>query len=191
MRSSSLIVLFLAFLCVMTFFTNFVAADETIQIQQNDIAELMMKKYKITVEQGDFTVFYRLSTAQTAGEGTSEDLDAKILSMNVNQKHSSLDIKLDNIGQTDIMSIRFPHELISAEGGKFTLLVNGEDTKYELSVQNDGTNLIFLIPKQTTEVDVIGTRVIPEFPSALSALILISSCVVVLQKMRKISNKKT
>ena len=87
MRSSSLIVPFLAFLYVMTF-SSFVAA-ETIQIQQYDIAELMMKKHKITVEQGDFTVFYRLSRAETADKGTSEDFDAKIISMNVNQKHSS------------------------------------------------------------------------------------------------------
>lgn len=163
---------------------SYAAADQTILVQQYDIAELMMNKYKLTVGQDEFTLFYKLSTAGSLSEDTHEDLDAKITSIEVNQERQSLVITLDNIAQTDIMSLRLSKDLISAEGKQLALFINGKETMYEWSATETYNNLIFLVPKQTTEIEVIGTRVIPEFPSGLLILI-VSSAVLVLPFVRR------
>jgi hypothetical protein len=148
-------------------------------VQNYDIAEIMMNKYRVSVGQDEFTVFYRLSVVGSAGEGTMEDLEAKLTSVSINQERISLVITLENIEQTDIMSLRLPKELISAEGKQLALFVDGKEIQYEWSVKDQYNNLIFIVPKQTTEVEVIGTRVIPEFPSGLLVLGFVSLGLVV------------
>ena len=145
--------------------------DASIQkIQYPDIAQLMMKKYQLQVEEKNFEIFYRLSTIGDMTEGGTEDYDAKVISIDINPERSSLIIKLDNILNSDIMSVRFPQEVLSADKEKFTLLVNGQEKGYEFSVSGKYSNLIFIVPKQTTEVEIIGTKVIPEFTGGLLIL---------------------
>lgn len=159
--------------------------SNSIQLVQRDIAELMMQKYHLEVVEQDFTIFYRLSVLESLGELSSEDHDSKVISMEINQERTSLIIKLDNIKQADMISIRFPQELISAEEGELTLLVDGKEKGYEWSVQEKSRNLIFVIPYRTTEVEIIGTRVIPEFTSALFVLTIITSVLVVQRVYRR------
>jgi hypothetical protein len=154
-------------------------ADEAILIQQYDIAELMMNKYLVTVEQDEFTVFYRISTTGSFGEGTHEDFEAKITLIEVNQERQSLTIKLDSVAQTDIMSLRIPKELISAEGKQLALFIDGKETQYEWSVKEPYNNMIFIVPSHTAEIEIVGTRVIPEFTSGLLILIVSSAALVV------------
>jgi hypothetical protein len=164
-----------------------VSGDDAYLVQKYDIAELMMQKYVVSVDEGDYVVFYRLSTTESHAEGTAEDLDAKITSMTINKERASLVIGLEGVEQTDIMSVRFPNEILSAEGGKFTLLVNGEQRGYESSEQKGKTNMIFLIPAQSGEIEIIGTRVIPEFPSTMILLAAVMSAVLIvpLAKLQK------
>lgn len=140
------------------------------KIQYPDIAQLMMKKYLLQVEEKNFEIFYRLSTIGAVAEGGTEDYDAKVISMKINSERSSLIIKLDNILNSDIMSVRFPQEVLSADKEKFTLLIDGQDKGYEFSVSGKYSNLIFIVPKQATEVEIIGTKVIPEFTGGLLIL---------------------
>lgn len=157
-----------------------VSGDDTQLVQKYDIAELMMRKYVVSVGEGDYTVFYRLSTTESHAEGTAEDLDARITSMTINKERTSLVIGLEGVVQTDIMSVRFPNEILSAEGGKFTLLVNGEQRGYESSEQEGKTNMIFLIPPQSDEIEIIGTRVIPEFPSGMVLFTIVMSAILII-----------
>jgi hypothetical protein len=151
-------------------------SDSSIQkIQHPDIAQLMMKKFQLQVEDKNFEILYRLSVLESVAEDSSEDYDAKIISMSINPERSSLMIKLDNILHSDVMSVRFPQEVLSADKEKFTLLVNGQEKGYEFSVYGKYTNLIFIVPKQTTEVEIIGTKVIPEFTGGILVLISATS----------------
>jgi hypothetical protein len=140
------------------------------QIQYPDLAQLMMKKYQLQVDEKSFEILYRLSTLETTAEDSSEDYDAKVVSMSINSERSSLIVKLDNILHSDVMSVRFPQEFLSADKEKFTLLVDGQEKGYEFSVSGKYTNLIFIVTKQTTEVEIVGTKVIPEFPGGLLVL---------------------
>lgn len=135
-----------------------------------DIAEIMMQKHTLDTEGGQFTIFYRFSTLEGVVEGGTEDLDANLLGMEIDLERTSLVFNIENIRQTDLMSIRFPSAILSAENDKFTVLADGQARGYELSTQDESTNLIFILPENTTRVEIVGTRVVPEFSSGLLML---------------------
>lgn len=149
-------------------------ADSIQPIQYADIAEVMMKKYQINVDNTDFTIFYRFSTVGE-GESSDEDHTAQITSIDVNQDRKSLVISLDKINQDDIMSVRFSQELVSSEGKRLTLLIDGKEKGYESSSQDNKSTMIFVLPKDTAQVEIVGTKVIPEFPSSVLIMVAVSS----------------
>lgn len=149
-------------------------ADSIQPIQYADIAEVMMKKYQINVDNTDFTIFYRFSTVGE-GESSDEDHTAQITSIDVNQDRKSLVISLDKINQDDIMSVRFSQELVSGEGKRLTLLIDGKEKGYESSSQDNKSTMIFVLPKDTAQVEIVGTKVIPEFPSSVLIMVAVSS----------------
>ncbi|MDG7049793.1 MAG: hypothetical protein JRZ94_01160 [Nitrososphaerota archaeon] len=149
-------------------------ADSIQSVQYADIAEIMMKKYQINVDNTDFTIFYRFSTVGE-GESSDEDHTAQITSIDVNQDRKSLVISLDKINQDDIMSVRFSQELVSSEGKRLTLLIDGKEKGYESSSQDNKSTMIFVLPKDTAQVEIVGTKVIPEFPSSVLIMVAVLS----------------
>ena len=62
-------------------FPGLVFADDSIQpIQYADIAEIMMKKYELNVEDTDFTIFYRFSTVGAGESSRSEEHTSELQS---------------------------------------------------------------------------------------------------------------
>lgn len=161
-----------------------IAFAQVQQVQHTDIAELMMKKYHLTIENTDFTVFYRFSTVGE-GESSEEDTVAQITSINIDKERKSLVISIDDINQDDLMSVRFSEELVSAEGKKPVLLIDGEEKGYESNTQDGRRTMIFVLPESSKQVEIVGTRVIPEFPSAVVAFVVVVSSVILIQKLRK------
>jgi len=45
--------------------------------------------------------------------------------------------------------------------------VNGKEIDYQITSDSDSSKFTFFIPEFTEEVEIIGTRVIPEFPEAI------------------------
>ncbi|MBM3904703.1 MAG: hypothetical protein FJ357_06185 [Thaumarchaeota archaeon] len=154
------------------------------QVQHTDIAELMMKKYPITAENNDYTIFYRFSTVGE-GESSDEDIVAQITSIDIIKERKSLVISIDDINQDDLMSVRFSEELVSAEGKRLVLLIDGEEKGYESNTQDGKRTMIFVLPENSKQVEIVGTRVIPEFPSAVVAFVVVVSSVILIQKLRK------
>ncbi len=136
----------------------------------HDVAELMMQKQILDTEGGQFTIFYRFSTLEGAIEGGTEDLDARLILLEVDPSRTSLVFHIDNVKQTDLMSVRFPFSVLSAEEEKFIVLADGQPRGYELSVHKESTNIIFILPENTAKVEIIGTSVVPEFGSGLLIL---------------------
>ena len=154
------------------------------QVQHTDIAELMMKKYQINVENTDFTIFYRFSTTGE-GESSDEDMQAQITSIEINKERKSLVFSISDINQDDLMSVRFAEELVSAEGKRLILLIGGQEKGYESNTQDDKRTMIFVLPENTTQVEIVGTKVIPEFSLSVVVLAAMVSGVVLMQKLRK------
>lgn len=141
-----------------------------------DLAKLSGQKYMLSIENDSFDIFYGMS----AIDGTNTS--GSISSISVLDKNNSLLIHLDDVLQTEVLWIRFPDRLLSAENDEFVLFVDGEKKGYELSSHGDETRLSFIIPNGTKEVELAGSNVIPEFPAVLLTGSIIFSMMIILTR---------
>lgn len=132
----------------------------------------------------------------SAGEGTyklefdektfdiSYSLDGEILAMAIDKEVTSLLIGTQNV-EPSIFTISFPSELLSADNADFIILVDGLETAYTIEYDDTNTSMTFPIPAFTEEIEIIGTRVIPEFPlGALVVMVVVSVAAIMLLRTR-------
>jgi len=103
--------------------------------------------------------------------------------MNINPERKSLEITMASVPSNNALWLRLPFEVISAENAQYRVVVDGVDTKYELTKFPDQYALGMIIPKDTKNIEIIGTHVIPEF-GALSITIMIISFIVIISAGR-------
>ena len=114
------------------------------------------KKYVLEIDEHVFDIVY--------------DIDADVLAMAIDQESKSLLVGIENAQDSQFM-ISFPKEMIDAENGEFAILANGVEIEYEISSDSQDYTLIFYVPVDSEEVEIIGTHVIPEFPIGVIAII--------------------
>jgi predicted secreted protein with PEFG-CTERM motif len=77
------------------------------------------------------------------------------------------------------------HELINAQNNEFIILVDGQETDYEITSDSDSSTFAFFVPTGTEEVEIIGTRVIPEFPiGAIFGFAVMISTIMIFAKIK-------
>jgi len=113
-------------------------------------------KYVLEIDEHIFDIVY--------------DVDADVLAMAIDQESKSLLVGIENTKDSQFI-IAFPKEMIDAENGEFAILVNGVEVEYEISSNSQDYTLIFYVPVDSEEVEIIGTHVIPEFPIGVIAII--------------------
>lgn len=171
-------IIFVLFTIFLIINFNLVFAQSQNQVDTGyDISKLMMNPYTISYNGVDYVIFYRITISSI--EYGNVDTDAKVVEMTVVPERTSIQIKLDNIKNDDLMSIRFPHELISAEGERFLLHVNNSNVGYEMAHYGDETSITFILPAGSQNVELVGTRVIPEL-GMYAGLVLVAGIVGVL-----------
>jgi hypothetical protein len=109
------------------------------------------------------------------------DFDGKLIAMQVDQESTSLLVGTTSV-EDSMFEIGFPSELLSATNGEFIVLVDGLETAYTISYNDDEPTITFPIEAGSEEIEIIGTSVIPEFPlgvmaimGAVSAMVLVFS----------------
>lgn len=141
-----------------------------VDAQYLDIARLTAEKFPVIVENKTFIIYYGY-TGGFEGEISSADIEkAKIQSLDIDLERKSLIIEISDVQEPDFMWIRIPGELLSAEQDNFKIFVN--DMKQEYDLVNYGTDVRvgFLINEDSKKIEIIGTRVIPEFSSIIILL---------------------
>lgn len=102
------------------------------------------------------------------GGGTVDD-------MSVSQPDTSLIISVKAPSDGNL-TVTLPRSLIDAKDGanddQFFVLVDGADTDFDESKTPTGRTITVSVPQDTTQVEVIGTQVVPEF-GPLTAIILV------------------
>ncbi len=97
-------------------------------------------------------------------------------------ERNTMHIDLSRSNETDAIWIHIPQEVISADKNNFVVYVDGQEKKYELAESDHSIVLSFLIPANSTSIDIQGTRVIPEFPTAI--VVAVISFVIVIYSTR-------
>jgi len=132
------------------------------------------KKYVLEIDEHVFNIVY--------------DVDADVLAMAIDQESKSLLVGVENAQDSQFM-IGFPKEMIDAENGEFAVLVNGVEVEYEISSDSKDYTLIFYVPVDSEEVEIIGTHVIPEFPIGVIAIIgIVMMSSIIISRSRLSSN---
>jgi len=131
-------------------------------------------KYVLEIDEHVFEIVY--------------DIDADVLAMAIDQESKSLLVGIQNAQDSQFM-IAFPKEMIYAENGEFAVLVNGLEIEYEISSDSKDYTLIFYVPVDSEEIEIIGTHVIPEFPIGVIAIIgIVMMSSIIISRSRLSSN---
>lgn len=93
----------------------------------------------------------------------SYDVNADVIAMGIDPESKSLLIGVKNTHDSKFL-ISLKHEMINAANNDFLILVNGQETDYDVISDPDSSTFAFYVPAGTEEIEIIGTFVIPEFP---------------------------
>lgn len=137
--------------------------------QHLDIAQLEADKYTLVVDEQEFVIYY--------GWGGSLEMDieeiqhATVSSMEINQERKSLQVNFEDAPEEIVMWIRIPFDVMTAEGEQYQLLIDGKETGYDLTKFPNDYAVGMILPEGTSNLEIIGTSVIPEFGSIAIAVL--------------------
>ncbi|KFM15735.1 hypothetical protein AAA799D11_01086 [Marine Group I thaumarchaeote SCGC AAA799-D11] len=95
-------------------------------------------------------------------------------SMEINEENKSIDIVMEAVPEKTDFWIRVPDDVLYAENERFTVLVDGIDTGYDLMKFPTDHVIGFIIYGDTKNIEIIGTRIIPEFGAYATLILAIS-----------------
>lgn len=114
---------------------------------------------------------------------------ATINDISISPQDTSLIVSLTSIADGNL-TMTLPRSLIDAKDGanddQFFVLVDGADTDFAESKTNTDRTITVAIPQNTSQVEVIGTQVVPEFGPLASIVLVVAlvSIVAVAAKTR-------
>ena len=143
-------------------FGSHIFDDRNAFAQYLDIGELSAEKYQLKIDDKTYDIYYGYHGSLEVDVKKIDELP-KLAAMNINTERKSFEVIMESVPSNSVFWLRLPLEIISAEGAKYQLLVDGVDTKYELTKFPDQYALGMIIPKDTKHIEIIGTQVVPEF----------------------------
>ena len=137
--------------------------------QYLDISQLEAEKFVLDVDGNSYDMYYGYHGSLDAMG--SEFHEPTVTGIVVNQERQSLEITFADVAEKTDFWIRMPFEVIFAEKEDYQVLVDGIDTGYDLMKFPNDYVVGLIISENTQHVEIIGTRVIPEF-GVISILVL-------------------
>jgi len=105
------------------------------------------------------------------------DLNGELKKMTVNEEENTLSLYFDNVIE-DKLTLRLPRALVDAENNNFLVMVTASPERmvdYEIISSDESFFTIQLdVPSNTSQVSIIGTRVIPEFGTMVMMILTVS-----------------
>jgi hypothetical protein len=127
-----------------------------VHAMMSNLASVYGKTYPLQVDNTTYNIYYGFNVTYATATNIS-----------LHPEHNLIQIDLKDVTDADGMWIQIPQNLISAEKNNFVIHVNGQEKKYELATSGHSTIIGFMIPTNTTRVEIQGTHVVPEFPFAI------------------------
>jgi len=137
--------------------------------QYLDISQLESEKVTFTFDEKSYDIYYGYRGSL---DSMGSDTEFPVLSsMEINQERKSIEIIMEDVPEKTDFWVRTPEDVLYADGEKFKVLVDGVDTGYDLMKFPNDYIVGVVISEDTKNIEIIGTRVIPEF-GAYTILIL-------------------
>lgn len=129
--------------------------------QYLDISQLESEKFVLEIDGNSYDLYYGYHGSLDALG--SDFASPTLSSMSINEEKKSLEITMSDVPEKTDFWVRMPDDVIFAENEKFTVMVDGIDTGYDLMKFPNDHVIGFFITEGTSNIEIIGTRVIPEF----------------------------
>ena len=168
-----LIMIFLTLIPASTAFGSHIFDDRDVFAQYLDIAQLSSEKYLLKIDDKTYDVYYGYHGSFEVDVKKIDELP-KLAYMNINQDRKSIEIAMESVPSNSVLWLRLPIEVIYAENEQYRLVIDGIDTKYDLTKFPDQYAVGMIIPKDTKYIEIIGTSIVPEFGSFSIAILGIS-----------------
>ena len=152
--------------------------------QHLDISQIESEKVSFIFDEKSYDIYYGYRGSLDS-MGSDEQYPV-LSSMNINEERKSIEIVMDEVPEKTDFWVRTPEDVLYADGEKFKVLVDGVDTRYDLMKFPNDYVVGFVISEDAKNIEIIGTRVIPEF-GAYSVLILCVGIVGLVYFTRKFS----
>ena len=130
--------------------------------QYLDIAQISSEKYVLTIDDKTYNIHYGYHGSFEVNLEKIEEYP-KLSFMEIIPERKSIQITMESVPSTSIFWLRLPFDVISAENAQYRLVIDGVDTQYDLIKYPDNYALGMMIPKDTKNIEVIGSYVVPEF----------------------------
>ena len=150
--------------------------------QYLDISQLESDKVTFVFDEKEYDIYYGYSGS--LDDMSSSASDPVLSSMDINQENKSIDIVMESVPEKTDFWVRIPDEVLYAENEQFTVLIDGKDIGYDLMKFPTDHVVGFIIDEDTETIEIIGTRVIPEF-GAFTVLVLFASVFTVVLLLKK------
>ena len=129
--------------------------------QYPDIGQIMAEKITFEFDDDTYDIYYGYKgSLDSMGSHPEEPI---LSSMSINEERKSIEIIMEDVPEKTDFWVRIPPEVLYAEGDKFTVLVDGVNTGYDMTIFPNDYAIGFIILETTKNIEIIGTRVIPEF----------------------------
>ena len=166
---------------------SFAHAEHVLDIeafgQHLDISQLEADKFVIEVGEGSYDVYFGFHGS--LDDSMSEDVKDPVVSkMTLNQDRKSLEFDFQEVPRKTDFWVRIPFDVLTADKEHYQLLINGVETGYDLMKMPDGYVIGMIISEDTKNVEIIGTKVIPEF-GVYSILVLGISIIGIIYVVKK------
>jgi predicted secreted protein with PEFG-CTERM motif len=127
-----------------------------------DISQLEAEKESFEFDDVIYTLYYGYHGSLDSS--MTDSFGAPIVTeMIINQERKSIEVNFEEVPEATDFWVRIPFEVLTAEKEQYQVLVNGEDIGYDLMKMPDGYVVGLIITEDTEHVEIIGTKVIPEF----------------------------
>lgn len=137
--------------------------------QYLDISQIESEKVTFEFDEKLYDIYYGYRGSLDS-MGTEHQYPV-LSSMKINQERKSIEIVMEDVPEKTDFWVRTPEDVLYAEGEKFKVIVDGVDTGYDLMKYPNDYVVGLVISEGTENIEIIGTRVIPEF-EGLTILIL-------------------
>ena len=156
--------------------------DRDAYAQYLDIGQLEAEKSVFEFDGISYDIYYGFHGSLDAmGEAPQ---DPTLAEMDINQERKSIEVFFETVPEKNNFWVRIPFEVLTAEKEQYKVLINGKEAKYDLMKMPEAYVIGMIIDEETTNVEIIGSKVIPEF-GALAILVLGLSIVGIVYVVRR------
>ena len=150
-----------------------------------DISQLEAETESFVFDDVTYTLYYGYHGSIDSSMTDSFE-EPVVTEMIINQDNKSIEVIFEEVPDATDFWVRIPFEVLTAENEQYQVLVNGEDTGYDLMKMPEAYVVGLIITEETEHVEIIGTQVIPEF-GTIAILVLGVSIVGIIYATRRSS----